>query len=66
MCKGSVTGPRCDECMDGHFNLQSSNPDGCTECFCFGKSTQCSSKPGLFRNKVRLFLNNYFMIKFTF
>lgn len=31
----------CDRCNDGTYNLQSSNPEGCTKCFCFGKTTRC-------------------------
>lgn len=31
----------CDRCIDGTYNLQKSNPEGCTKCFCFGKTTRC-------------------------
>lgn len=31
----------CDQCEDGTYNLQDANPDGCTKCFCFGKTTRC-------------------------
>lgn len=31
----------CDRCVDGTYNLQRSNPEGCTKCFCFGKTTRC-------------------------
>lgn len=31
----------CDRCADGTYNLQKSNPEGCTKCFCFGKTTRC-------------------------
>ncbi len=39
-------GPRCDRCIDGSFALLSDNPKGCTNCYCFGSTTQCHS--GLF------------------
>ena len=29
--------------MEGSFNLQESNPEGCTKCFCFGHTTRCES-----------------------
>lgn len=40
-CKKNVQGQMCDRCTDGTYNLQSSNPEGCTKCFCFGKTTRC-------------------------
>lgn len=33
-CKAYVTGRRCDRCLAGYFNLQSSNPAGCEPCGC--------------------------------
>ncbi|CAG9821860.1 unnamed protein product [Phaedon cochleariae] len=42
-CKKNVVGPRCDFCREGSFNLQAANEEGCTECFCFGKTTRCTS-----------------------
>lgn len=42
-CKKYVIGPRCEYCKEGTFNLEDDNEDGCTECFCFGKTTRCSS-----------------------
>lgn len=42
-CKKNVRGPACNFCVEGTYNLQSENPDGCTECFCFGKTTRCIS-----------------------
>ncbi|KAH9634640.1 hypothetical protein HF086_000612 [Spodoptera exigua] len=42
-CKRYVTGQACDTCVEEYFNLQSSNPDGCTKCYCFGKTTRCTS-----------------------
>lgn len=42
-CKPNVIGVRCDFCREGSFNLQVDNDQGCTECFCFGKTTRCRS-----------------------
>ncbi|XP_063239907.1 laminin subunit alpha [Bacillus rossius redtenbacheri] len=51
-CKGNVDGPACDVCKDGTFNLQGRNTDGCTKCFCFGKTTRCASS-SLYKAQVR-------------
>ncbi|XP_045458049.1 laminin subunit alpha [Melitaea cinxia] len=42
-CKKNVRGQACNVCKDEYFNLQPDNPDGCTKCHCFGKTTRCSS-----------------------
>lgn len=42
-CKKHVTGPQCTLCKEDSFNLQESNEEGCTKCFCFGKTTRCTS-----------------------
>ncbi|ERL89440.1 hypothetical protein D910_06807 [Dendroctonus ponderosae] len=42
-CKANVVGLHCDSCREGSFNLQPSNPDGCTKCYCSGKATKCYS-----------------------
>ncbi|XP_050725715.1 laminin subunit alpha-like isoform X5 [Eriocheir sinensis] len=42
-CKLNVQGRSCESCRPGSYNLEESNPDGCTKCFCFGKSDYCSS-----------------------
>ncbi|KAG6444669.1 hypothetical protein O3G_MSEX003477, partial [Manduca sexta] len=42
-CKKHVRGQACDTCKEDYFNLQADNPEGCTKCFCFGKTTRCSS-----------------------
>uniref|UniRef100_W5LFW3 Basement membrane-specific heparan sulfate proteoglycan core protein n=1 Tax=Astyanax mexicanus TaxID=7994 RepID=W5LFW3_ASTMX len=41
ICKVNVMGANCDLCKQGFYNLQASNPEGCTECFCFGVSDVC-------------------------
>uniref|UniRef100_A0A9J7YT73 Laminin, alpha 1 n=1 Tax=Cyprinus carpio carpio TaxID=630221 RepID=A0A9J7YT73_CYPCA len=43
VCKVNVMGSNCDLCKQGFYNLQASNPEGCTECFCFGVSDVCES-----------------------
>ncbi|KAJ8374971.1 hypothetical protein SKAU_G00055510 [Synaphobranchus kaupii] len=42
-CKENVMGADCDLCKQGFYNLQGSDPEGCTECFCFGVSDVCES-----------------------
>lgn len=29
--------------MEGTYNLQEKNPEGCTKCFCFGQTTRCEN-----------------------
>lgn len=41
-CKPLVAGPKCDACRPATFGLSRSNVDGCTKCFCFGRSTGCA------------------------
>lgn len=42
-CKANVQGQACDVCREGTFDIQAANEDGCTKCFCFGKTTRCAS-----------------------
>ncbi|KAL5281190.1 LAMA2 family protein [Megaselia abdita] len=42
-CKASVKGEKCTECIGGTFGLSSEHPDGCISCYCFSRSTKCSS-----------------------
>lgn len=39
----NVEGKNCDRCKPGFYNLQERNPQGCSECFCFGVSDVCDS-----------------------
>ncbi|XP_029679159.1 laminin subunit alpha-1-like [Formica exsecta] len=40
-CKELVVGRQCNQCKEGTFGLAVNNARGCTECFCFGRSTLC-------------------------
>lgn len=40
-CKSLVVGLKCDTCMQATFGLSSLNPEGCTRCYCFGRSQEC-------------------------
>ncbi|XP_033329969.2 laminin subunit alpha [Megalopta genalis] len=42
-CKSNVQGSACDICKEGTFDIQENNEEGCTKCFCFGKTTRCVS-----------------------
>ncbi|KAI5729364.1 hypothetical protein M8J76_001799 [Diaphorina citri] len=50
-CKKNVYGAACDVCKEGTFDIQADNVDGCTRCFCFGKTTKCSSS-NLYRSQI--------------
>ncbi|CAN0123733.1 unnamed protein product [Lampetra planeri] len=43
LCKENVQGRRCDVCRVGTFDLGAENPKGCTACFCFGVTGECTS-----------------------
>lgn len=57
-CKKLVTGPACDICVEGTYNLQAHNEDGCTECFCFGKTNRCYVSSFLHRT-IRYSMENW-------
>lgn len=51
-CKANVVGTKCDTCKNGTFGLQADNPNGCTACFCFGRTATCT-QAGLRWSQVR-------------
>ncbi|KAM6083233.1 laminin subunit alpha-2 isoform 2-T2 [Chlamydotis macqueenii] len=53
-CKVNVEGVQCDRCKAGTFGLSARNPLGCSSCYCFGLTTQCSEARGLTRTWVVL------------
>ncbi|XP_072852967.2 laminin subunit alpha-2 [Pogona vitticeps] len=48
-CKINVEGVYCDRCKPGRFGLSARNPLGCSSCYCFGLTSQCSEAKGLVR-----------------
>lgn len=42
-CKKNVDGYYCDKCRSDSYYLEESNHLGCTKCFCFGNTDQCTS-----------------------
>lgn len=52
-CKELTTGLKCDECRQSTFGLSMNNPSGCTRCFCFGRSQDCTQNPLLW-GQIRL------------
>ncbi|EGW09988.1 Laminin subunit alpha-2 [Cricetulus griseus] len=53
-CKVNVEGVHCDRCQPGKFGLDAKNPLGCSSCYCFGVTSQCSEAEGLIRKWVML------------
>lgn len=51
--KVNVMGRKCDICKEGTFGLHAENIDGCTACFCFGRSTLCT-EAGLIWSQIKL------------
>ncbi|XP_075453399.1 laminin subunit alpha-2 isoform X2 [Ascaphus truei] len=48
-CKLNVDGVHCDRCKPSTFGLNVGNPLGCSSCYCFGLTTQCTEADGLIR-----------------
>jgi laminin alpha 1/2 len=44
-CKSRVAGKKCASCALGYFGLEAVNPEGCIQCFCFGRSRECEQAP---------------------
>ncbi|XP_075802968.1 laminin subunit alpha-2 isoform X1 [Microtus pennsylvanicus] len=53
-CKVNVEGIHCDRCRPGKYGLDAKNPLGCSSCYCFGVTSQCSEAKGLIRMGVTL------------
>ncbi|GFS14721.1 laminin subunit gamma-3 [Elysia marginata] len=51
-CKENVDGRRCDKCKPGFFGLNPEDPFGCTSCFCYGHSSDCSSASGYYVRNI--------------
>ncbi|OWF54908.1 laminin subunit gamma-1-like [Mizuhopecten yessoensis] len=51
-CKELVEGRTCDRCKVGYFNLNTDNEFGCTSCFCYGHSDDCSSAAGYYARSI--------------
>ncbi|XP_071805292.1 basement membrane-specific heparan sulfate proteoglycan core protein-like isoform X3 [Asterias amurensis] len=52
-CKAYTEGSRCNVCNYGYFNLEASNSDGCTKCFCMGITERCGSS-NYYRQQLRV------------
>ncbi|XP_022090462.1 basement membrane-specific heparan sulfate proteoglycan core protein-like isoform X3 [Acanthaster planci] len=52
-CKTYAEGTLCNVCRYGYFNLATSNPDGCTKCFCMGVADGCTSSR-YYRQQLRV------------
>ncbi|XP_076315810.1 laminin subunit alpha-1-like [Tachypleus tridentatus] len=40
-CRDNTMGRKCDQCRVGTFGLHRKHPEGCIECFCFGRTKNC-------------------------
>ncbi|XP_063216579.1 laminin subunit alpha-1 [Bacillus rossius redtenbacheri] len=60
----NVEGKRCDRCKVGTFGLQADNVDGCTQCFCFGRTTACT-QAGLIWSQILAGLPRSLSVEFT-
>lgn len=45
-CKRNVIGAKCSQCNTGFYGLESSNPHGCKQCFCYGHTGVCKVANG--------------------
>lgn len=52
-CKANAEGNKCERCKNGTYNSDPNNPDGCSPCFCFGRSDVCSSAAGFVESYIK-------------
>uniref|UniRef100_A0A8C8GE06 Uncharacterized protein n=1 Tax=Oncorhynchus tshawytscha TaxID=74940 RepID=A0A8C8GE06_ONCTS len=52
-CKANIQGLKCDKCKLGTFGLSTRNPLGCSQCYCFGMTSNCSEAQGLIRLSLK-------------
>ena len=51
-CKTNAEGNKCERCKNGTYNSDPDNPDGCSPCFCYGRSNTCSSAQGFVKTYI--------------
>lgn len=51
-CKTNAEGNKCEKCKNGTYDSDPNNPDGCSPCFCYGRSSRCSSAQGFIRSHL--------------
>ena len=49
----SIDNYNSSRCRSGYFNLELTNPEGCTKCFCYGQASTCQSASNYFFNPLR-------------
>ncbi|XP_048586842.1 laminin subunit gamma-1 [Nematostella vectensis] len=65
-CKSNALGEKCESCRPGTYHSDPNNPDGCTPCYCFGRSNTCTSASGFVRSYIKVDLGSPFSIDWTF
>ncbi len=57
-------GKKCDQCREGTFGLHADSLSGCTTCFCFNRSAQCT-EAGLMWSHIKLRPDRLFMVHYN-
>ena len=57
-CLAATVGRDCSQCVQGTFNLDSSNSEGCEPCFCNGLSGTCRSAMDLYNSAISTSFSN--------